>query len=471
MRTRTLRAWILGTIVLAIAACGGGGGGTAPATGATGGTGAGPSGVAFGTITQFGSVWVNGVEYASGSATIRIDDNPATERDLKLGMVVRVDGSIADKSAATITVDDAIKGYVEQVLDANRMIVMGQTVQIDGQTLFDNGVVPAVDDRVDVHGLIAGDGVLTASLIEKKVTPPSPPFAVKGLVKGHDGAAQTFRVGALVVSYRGAAIGDMRAGSWNGVQVDAKGTACAGSPVCGTLTASKVEPAGAKVADAAEAEFEGVASALSASGFALGNQSVVVSSTTRYEGGTLADIAPGSKLEVEGAISGGVLAAVKVSFRDSVRIEADVASVDAVAQTVTLAGLPGITVSTSSITEFKGSARSLADLAANNHLRIRGRAGSGGSVVASELERKSASPDSRVVLQAAVAAFAAPNSLTLLGVVVDTGAVADSDFHDSADLAVGRTAFFNATQVGILAKARGTRSNGSVSWDQMELEQ
>ena len=81
-------------------------------------------------------------------------------------MVVRVDGSISGAKADTITVDDAIKGRVEQVLDANRMVVMGQTVQIDNLTRFDNNVVPVVGDLVNVYGLVAGDGVIAAGFVE-----------------------------------------------------------------------------------------------------------------------------------------------------------------------------------------------------------------------------------------------------------------------------------------------------------------
>jgi len=222
MKLRRLVTWITASATLAIAAaCGGGG-----SSGGIGGTG-----VAYGTITAFGSVWVNGVEYDTSNTNFKTDDNPnggGRQDELRVGMVVRVDGSISAKTAATITEDDAVKGLVEQVIDANRMVVMGQTLQIDSTTRFDNGVVPVVGDRVEVHGLIAGDGVIAAGYIEKKTTAPTPPFAVKGIVKNQDTAAQTFQVGTLTVQYAGATVGDMPAGSWNGLQVDIKGSACGG---------------------------------------------------------------------------------------------------------------------------------------------------------------------------------------------------------------------------------------------------
>ena len=137
---------------------------------------------------------MNGVEYSTSGTTIRIDDNPGQESDLRVGMVVRVDGSVSGATATTITVDDAVKGFVEQVFDANRLVVMGQTVQVDSTTRFDNNVRPVQGDRVEVHGLISGDGIISAGYVERKTTAPTPPFAVKGTVKNHNTASQTFQL-------------------------------------------------------------------------------------------------------------------------------------------------------------------------------------------------------------------------------------------------------------------------------------
>jgi len=464
------RRWLGAALVLALAACGGGGGGADGGIGGTGGGGdggIGGTGVAFGGITAFGSVWVNGVRYNTDNASFKFDDRNVTQADLRVGMVVRVDGSISNSTAATVTVDESIKGRVEQVLDANRMIVMGQTIQIDAQTRFENNVVPVVGDLVEVHGLIAADGAIGAGFIERKAVAPTPPFAVKGFVKSHDSAAQTFVIGALTVRYSGALLNDMPAGNWNGQVVQVRGTACNGNPVCGTLTASKVEPNGPRVASIAAAEFEGFVSSTTANGFFLGAQQVVVTANTIYENGVAADAVVGTKLEAEGPISGGVLTATKVSYRDNVRLEADVATVDKTR--LTLNALPGVSVQANSLTRFKGAIGSLAGLAANNHLRIRGRAGAGNSVIATEIELRSVAPDSRVIVQGPTSAIANPN-LTVLGVFVDTSGVAESEFKNVSEVPVGRAAFFNALVVGDAVKARGDLRNGVIRWDQMELE-
>ena len=468
MSIKTIATLVATAATLLLSACGGGGSDAGPPAG--GGGGASATAVSYGTITQFGSVWVNGIEFSTGNASFRIDDNPGVESDLRVGMVVRVDGSITGKTASTVTVDDAIKGRVEQVLDANRMVVMGQTVQVDNQTRFGNGVVPVLGDYVEVHGQAVSDGTVAAGFVEKKNTLAVPPFAVKGFVKNHNAATQTFAVGNLLVNYAGAVVNDMPGGSWNGQLTEVKGSTCAGNPVCGTLTASKVEPSGLRIAAIAQAEVEGFVTSLSANGFVVGNQTVVTTASTVFAGGLLTDIAVGTKVEVEGAISAGVLTAVKVSLRDNVRLEADVATVNAAGGSLTLAGLPGVTVTVNSLTEFKGGLTSLAALSSPNHLRIRGRLGVGNTVIATELERRSTSSDVRVILQAPVSAISGTSSVTLLGVVANTASVADNEFKDVSDTPIGRAAFYAAIKVGSLVKARADLGGTGLVWNQVEIE-
>jgi hypothetical protein len=474
MRRTTLStlATLAATTTLALlAGCGGGGGGSPPAAGNGGSVAA--SALAFGTITRFGSVWVNGTEYDTSAASFRIDDSAASQSDLRVGMVVRIDGSPDVGSASAVTVDGTLKGRVEGVLDANRMLVMGQTVQIDDQTRFENGIVPVMGDFVEVHGLVAGAGVIAAGFVERKASPPSPAFAVKGLVGNHDVTAMSFTVGALVVKYAAAtAVNDMPSGLWNGLQVEVKGTACTGNPVCGTLVASKVERGGFHTEDSARTEFEGFVTSSTANGFMLGAQAVVIGAGTIYEGGVAADIVVGTKLEVEGSLAGGVLTARKVSLRDNVRLEGNVASIDTVKGSFTLSGIAGVTIGVNALTELK-SLGSLTSLGLSNHVRLKGRAGSNGNTVnAIELELRSTAPDSQVVLQGPVATISGTRDVSILGIVVDTSGVSESEFKGHDDGSIGRAAFFAAIEIGSVVKARGKLvGEASVAWDEMELQE
>ena len=152
------------------------------------------------------------------------------------------------------------------------------------------------------------------------------------------------------------------------------------------------------------------------------------------------------------------------------RLEADVASVDVAAKSLTLAGLPGVTVSVSSLTAFKGGATSIAALAAPNHLRIRGRLGAGNTIVATELEQRSTGSDPRVIVQAPVSAVSGTNSVTLLGIVANTSSVSDNEFKNTSDAPIGRAAFYAAIKVGSLVKARADLGGTGLVWNQMEIE-
>jgi hypothetical protein len=426
----------------------------------------------FGTITGFGSVFVNGVEFSTSGATIVLDDNPAAESNLRVGMVVTVSGSRSGSSgsATRIEVDDAVKGFVEAKPDANHWTVMGQTVLVDDRTRFENNVQPGVGEFAEVHGLVVADGTISGGFIEKK-NAPFPAFEVKGFVKNHNDASKTFDIGTLTVNYSNATINDMpnpATTSWNGLLVEAKGSTCTGTaPVCGTLTASKVEPNGPQMREAAEFEIEGfVTSLTSTSDFVVGNQRVVTTGSTRFEGGVASDIAVGVKLEVEGVLAGGVVTASKVEFGDGIKLEGDVTNLTA--SSFELNGLPGIAVMANGLTEFSGGINGLGDLVNGNHVRVRGRASGSNTVIATEVESRSADP--RVELQGPIQSITGgdPSQVVrILGVDVDTTAIS---FRDTDSSAIARAAFFAKAVVGKLVKARGSLGGSTVTWSEMELE-
>src|SRR5438105_15560501 len=99
---RAFQAILVG-IALLLASCGGG-----QLTAGIEGSGAPVTTV--GSITGFGSIFVNGVEYATAGAQIGIDGPPGTEEQLSVGDVVTVAGTVhADGksgSASQVTVGE-----------------------------------------------------------------------------------------------------------------------------------------------------------------------------------------------------------------------------------------------------------------------------------------------------------------------------------------------------------------------------
>ena len=85
--------------VIAGVACGGGGSVASVGSGGTGTLSA--STFSVGTITGFGSVFVNGTRFEDTNASVSDEDGARSRNDLKLGMVVKVQGSVNASGTAT----------------------------------------------------------------------------------------------------------------------------------------------------------------------------------------------------------------------------------------------------------------------------------------------------------------------------------------------------------------------------------
>lgn len=483
MRQSSILFTLFGAIGLVglLSGCGGGGEGapSGPVSGSASGTAA-----ASGTITGFGSVFVNGKKFDTSGSSFSVDGQLGSQGDLKLGMTVVATGSFNgdQRSASSIRQKDAVEGLVQSVAaDGLSLVVMGQTVLVDNTTLIDNNIpgqnilnLVAGTDAVEVNGHIRPNGVIQATFIEKKfpgtVTPE-----VRGFVKNHNDGAKTFQIGNLTVNYTTALINDMPSpvgNVWNGLFVEAKGNQFTPGPNVqteGTLVATKVEPENQGVQQADEFEVEGFVTQVAGPGdFFIGTTHVQTTPSTEFRGGTIDEIVVGVKLSAEGRLANGILTAKHVKFHESARLEGNIAAINLAANTFTITGLPGVTVAVNSQTEFKtDEGNTLNDLLVGDHVRVRGRVGGSNSVIATRVEQRSADDD--VDLQGPVQAVSNPN-LTILGVTVDTSGISEANFRGLDDGTIGRTAFFNAVKVGTLVKMQGRLNGSVVTWREAELE-
>jgi len=168
MNTRFLIAGasIALTAATMLAACGGG-------SGSSGGMSASPSMAgASGVITGFGSVFVDGREFATDMHTQVLDgdndDAPSTTSNLQVGMTVDVDA--AGSSATMLRFISAVRGEVDAVDSSGMMTltVLGQTVQVTGGTSFagnagNASAGSAVKQLSDIH---VGDYVVVFGYLE-----------------------------------------------------------------------------------------------------------------------------------------------------------------------------------------------------------------------------------------------------------------------------------------------------------------
>lgn len=171
-----LRAMTLLVLTSFLLACGGGI--------SLSGVGSGGSGIAEGSISGFGSVIVNGVEYDDSNAVSQTEgaSGAKTLSAPKLGQRVRVTQS-KDGVADTIEILPQLRGPVTSAsVDGVYLQVMGQWVRVVSvsntsgtATVVENydgiGAI-AKDDSVEVHGVwtqeaAKGGQVLVASRIEK----------------------------------------------------------------------------------------------------------------------------------------------------------------------------------------------------------------------------------------------------------------------------------------------------------------
>jgi hypothetical protein len=315
-----------------LSGCGSGGGGT---TTTTGGTTSG-SAAATGTVTGFGSVFVDGKEFDTSGASFIVDGEPGAKDDLKLkqllklGMTVTVTGSFNGNKwvADTLLQKDAVEGPVQSIAaDGLSLAVMGQTVLIDSTTLIDKNILGQNilsllqgQDSVEVNGYIRPNGEIQATFIERKdpgaVTPE-----VRGFVTGHQPGLNTFQIGALIVNYAGANFSNMpdpTATPWDGLVVEIKGTGPNSfNPVTTTLTASRVEPENQGLAtnNIDQFDVQGFVTQTQVGGtddFLIGTTRVRTTASTEFLGVTLGSITVNAKLSVDGQLANGILTAKHV---------------------------------------------------------------------------------------------------------------------------------------------------------------
>lgn len=464
---------------LVLTSCGGGIGSTAG--GGTGGTGVGP-------VTGFGSVKVNGIEYAADNANIVIggvENRPQSE--LKVGMRVRVDGVFSTTNntgtAGRIEVIREVRGPVDDngvdnVL--NRIQVAGQTVLIAPATIFDNvadllalqslqaGILQ--HPEVEVHGAADDNGFIHATYVRKNANDFSltDNATLRGKMRNFNSTLRTFTIGNQLVSFPLLGLEKVppTAVFDNGIYLEVKGvlTAVGGA---GNLNASRIEVLDNTIGGNNDVvRIEGyVVSGTSKDSFVLlgpGGKITVNGERATLSGGT---VAPGRKVQVEGAVSGAILRAsvVRVRPAGSVRIEAAVSRApNFAAGTFTVLTR---NIQTDGYTRFKDDVGndptfSLSKLNPNDNVKVVGSFDAAGDVVNAILVEKIASlENNRPLLQGPVTGKdSVSERFTIIGIDVLPGFTNTEYFaKDGISLGSGPTAviaFFTELLNGDVVKVK-----------------
>ncbi len=451
------RASRVAILALLLHACAGG-----SETGTGLNNGSGGKDMSVGTITKFGSVWVNGVEFETTATQVKLEGASAPTTALKLGMVVTVKGKInADGIsgiADTILAEEVIKGPIS-AMGTNSFTVLGQDIVVNEATRFEDNLMLnalAAGDLIEVSGIVKSAGVITATRVERKTELTE--YKLMGVVSSLMPGAHTFMIGGLTVNYANVELP-------SGVPADGSLVEVKGTLDGGALVATGVKVQALEVADADKFEIEGYIDSVSGGGmFTVNHVNVQTSAATQFKAGLITDLVAGAFVEIEGSLQGGVVTATNVEFREPVKLEADVAT--NIGNTLTLGGLDSLAVTINSETEYEGEVTGPIGILPGVHVAVRGRYNAGThQVIATRIEVQ-ADSDPKVVLQGPVDVLANP-SLTLMGLSVDTTGIVEFE----ADGVNDRDSFFAAVTVGDIVNLSGTLPlSGVVNWESIELE-
>ena len=492
--------------ILLLGGCGGGD----PFSVAEGGIGG--TGISTGTVTGISSIKVNGVTFNTDNAAIyvegiRVDDPNLADgsgafllgEGFSEGQVVRVVGSFNDDgktgTADAVYYNDSVEGPVESVtpIDAAtqqaatvlRLVVIGQVVIIDTQTLLEGTTLANIGspghNLVEVSGLRDANGQIRAGYVRNTVSsdPDGSSLAeVKGVINTIDMPNMQFTINNLIVDYSGLPTFSPQLN----MQVEVKGDYLAGQ-----LVAINIEiEDDIDGSDNDEVEYEGIVTDASmyagkGTSFVLGTQLIQTSSNTIYKGGLDLDVAEGVRLEAEGYFSGGVLYAQEIKFHDSIEIEAqlDTSTVTVTSDEITfeVIGLTGITVKVNKVSEISG-ANDFDDLAtkltdgAVDYVEVRGRDISGGgpvTILAEEIKIEEKTDD-KIKLQGPLEVIDDVNFVVrILGIDIVTDPNMEFEALDDSTL-VNQDQFFSLITIGNIVETEGKWNGVSIDWEEVGLE-
>ena len=317
----SIKRWVLLGLLLVLMSCSGG----------TGGSGS-PV-VAVGTVTEIGSVVVNGIKFDTAGASIILNGQQGSEADLQVGQVVTVRGRLAPSGvtgiAETVIFENNAKGPIDSIdLGTARLVVLGQTVLVDEATQFGDTPLSelGVGDVVELSGFTDAEGALRATRVEN--TPDTLEIETSGTISALNEVNQIFILHELlVVDFSMAELINVPGNQLrNGQFVEVKSSQ---NVMDGVLIADRVEVKEVVVrGNPGElVEIQGIVTrGLAADNtFKVNGQTVRLTSDTVFEAGKPDNIAVDVRIEVEGVFdAAGIIIAEAVELGTGVEINGTV---------------------------------------------------------------------------------------------------------------------------------------------------
>ena len=290
----------------------------------TNGGGSGGSGKVQGSVTTFGSVFVNGIKFNTDNAVITIDGQPATEDMLHAGMVVTVEGNVdpghTTGEAKSINVIFNVIGQIDSIdLNRGKIKIADQTVLFNALTVFKSGDINSlsVKDIIAVSGTTnASNGVITAGYIEKRSADVAVQIDIEGILRDLDDVNKIFRLNEQTISYIAThlEIDNLNTILENGLLVRVIGNEDGSGIIEALRIDNKTPSLGGTVGDLLI--INGVVDQVtSETQFTLNGNEVSTTPETRYIDGNIIDIALNKQLKISGKLSQtGMLQAEEITF-------------------------------------------------------------------------------------------------------------------------------------------------------------
>lgn len=470
-------------IAVFLSACGGGSSGSQLS--GIDGSGAPIAGtISTGAINGFGSVIVNGVRYNSDKARILVNDQTASEDNLRTGYQVKITGSInSDGSAVADTIEfhPNVVGAISQIdLTTQQFTVLNHKIQVTSTTLFDAAIKPnyldglKLGDIVLVSGFADDKNLITATRIELTTTSNR---QLMGYVSNINETTFSFNIKNQNVNYNAASLNNFS---------NTKITENTLVVVTGTLDPKGVFQANTLVRinnsldkTIKTVESEGfITRYLSASDFDVAGTTWATSAQTSFENGTNATLGLGVALSIKGELnSSGQLIAKKIEFKKSSsnEIAGEVTGITTVNSASISTGtlqINGTNIQTNAKTAFEDKGDSnikrfnFSSINIGDFLKISGY-NNQGNFIATKIERENIKRENDTELKMdGVILSVDTHSFTLYGRTIMTNS--NTEIEDSKGEKLTESQFY-LLAIGQRAKVNGILKNGVFTAQSIEL--
>ena len=445
--------------------------------------------ISTGTITGFGSVYINGKRFDTSSASIFSDGSELSDvTELRIGMKASVTSDSSSGKASDVKYEEDVKGPAdEDIADfkAAAFSVMGQEVIADEATIIDDSISMPVgmNTILEISGIRQADDSLLATYlatyIEDKDVAKVNKFKVIGNARAINTTDKMFKIGDLQIDYSSADVRDLLSGNpTEGQLVEVKDENLAYVAGSNMLSATRVEPFDTFSGNDDTLQVQRVEIETAVIGVSLpGEQFQIpdftvnidpVNTTFRY--GTADEIGVGSVVQIKAIRNDSdELDASRITFkRNSTRMEAavDSGSIDIANNRLTVLGVTVQINDNTDMEDDRGNTIDISGLNDGDYLDIRGFTSVNDVFIANRLEQDDFRD--RVEIRGTASNIDTDaHSLQILGITITAGPA--TKFNDGASNAADFFASLVEGQTVVKVKWKPF-SDTDAAPEEMELE-